>query len=259
MTPPSSPIPPARNGPKLQLSRLLRRSKSVKSKQSGFLQGGFRTHPSVVDTEAPFPLILPASPSDMEDDSSSIAPPYAELRRMSASYSNLRGLAQHQAASSPVTPLLPSPITREFPRESEAYFKFHNPRERPRPSDSDSDNDSVDSFNILSYYCDDPADSLWQPDGESLRGYSSRREPLEDDNQSTASESMPATPLEQEYPPALCTDESDWLANTTSHDERMRRFKSRYYQVVQQPWREVQTECGEDKVVSRPQTRKQQC
>ncbi|KIW74035.1 hypothetical protein PV04_02103 [Phialophora macrospora] len=247
MTPPSSPSPASRHRPKLQLSRLLRRSKSVKPKPSGLVQDGFRTHPLVITTKAPFPLIPPSPPSDMGDDSSSIAPPSAELRRMSASYSNLRGLALHQAASSPATPLLPSPYTKEFPRESEAFFKFHNPRDRPRTSDSDDD--SLDSFNILSYYCDDPADSVWEPDEDSLRDNPSRGETLEDDNQSTASESMPATPLGQEYRPDLCTDESDWLANTTSHDERRRRFKSRYYQVVQQPWREIETECGEDKVM----------
>ncbi|ETI27560.1 hypothetical protein G647_00009 [Cladophialophora carrionii CBS 160.54] len=170
---------------------------------------------------------------------------------MSASYNNLRVLAQHQAASSPVTPLFPSPIARESARECEPYFKFHNPRQRPQTSSSEDS--YVDSFNILSYYCDDPTDNLWQPEDRSSRDHSSCREALEDDNQSTASESMPATPLEQEYQPTFCTDESDWLANTTSYDERMRRFKSRYYQVVQQPWKETHSECDENKGVSYPQ------
>ncbi|OCT55124.1 hypothetical protein CLCR_00010 [Cladophialophora carrionii] len=247
MTPPSSPIQPRRNAPKLQLSRLFHRSKLVNSKQSGLLQDDLRTRPSVTNTKEPFPLLLPGPSSIVADGSSSVNPPNAELRRMSASYNDLRVLAQHQPASSPVTPLFPSPIARGSGRDCEPYFKFHNPRTRPQsPSSEDS---SVDSFNVLSYYCDDPADNLWQPEDESSRNHSSCREALEDDNQSTASESMPATPLEQEYQPTFCTDESDWLANTTSYDERMRRFKSRYYQVVQQPWKEIHSECGENKVM----------
>ncbi|KAL2439226.1 hypothetical protein ABEF95_016338 [Exophiala dermatitidis] len=36
---------------------------------------------------------------------------------------------------------------------------------------------------------------------------------------------------------AFCSsDESGWLANTTSHEERRRRFKARLCQVVQRPW-----------------------
>ncbi|EXJ63672.1 hypothetical protein A1O7_00007 [Cladophialophora yegresii CBS 114405] len=247
MTPPSSPTQPSRNGSKLQLSELLRRSKLIKSKQSGLPQDEIRTRPSANNMKGPFPLTLPALSSIVADSSSNVGPPYAELRRMSASYNNLRVLAQHRPVSSPVIPLFPSPIARDSPRESESYFKFHNPRHRPHTASSNDS--SVDSFNILSYYCDDPTDSLWQPEDESPMEHSSCREALEDDNQSTASESMPATPLQQEYQPTFCTDESDWLANTTSRDQRMRRFKSRYYQIVQQPWKEIHSECGENKVM----------
>ncbi|KAJ9608037.1 hypothetical protein H2200_007025 [Cladophialophora chaetospira] len=197
---------------------------------------------------APFPLILPDSPSIIEDDLSSDVLASAELRRMSASYNNLRGLAQHQAKSSPATPLLPSPIRRDFSRSSEAYFKFHNPREQPAtPASYD---DSLDSLTILSYYCDDLADHSLQPGEESLKQFPSDRATIEDDNLSSASESMPVTPLQQQHCPTFYTDESDWLANTTSHDERLRRFKSRYYQVVQQPCQGAHTEDSENKVMT---------
>ncbi len=248
MTPPSSPLPPARDGPRLQLSRLLRRSKTVKSNSSGSHQDKFRTRPSVTNMRAPFPLILPDSSSLAEDNSTCSPPSSAGLRRMYTSFNDLRGLAQHQVTASPTTPLLPSPITGDFPRASESYFKFHNPREQPAtPTSTD---ESLDSLTILSYHCDDLADDPWKPAAEALEGISSYRETLEDDAQSTASESMPVTPLEQECRPTICTDESDWLANTTSPDERRRRFKSRYYQVVQQPWTETDKDNSDSKVVS---------
>lgn len=63
---------------------------------------------------------------------------------------------------------------------------------------------------------------------------------------------MPVTPSEYNYghdtetrhrdtaTAAFCSsDESGWLANTTSHEERRRRFKARLYQVVQHPWSDV--------------------
>ncbi|EXJ96001.1 hypothetical protein A1O1_01127 [Capronia coronata CBS 617.96] len=63
---------------------------------------------------------------------------------------------------------------------------------------------------------------------------------------STVSESpMPVTPTESEHDhysrnrdtaTLSSSDESGWLANTTSHAERRRRFKARFYQVVQHPW-----------------------
>ncbi|EXJ73164.1 uncharacterized protein A1O5_04314 [Cladophialophora psammophila CBS 110553] len=147
---------------------------------------------------------------------------------MSASYTDLRALARSQAASSPVTPLLPSPIAGEPQPEGQSHFKFHNPRERlPTPIPND---DSLDSLHILSYYCNDP-----DCDEQDRAAHSSEQETLEDDNLSTASESMPVTPRDHEYQGTPCSDESGWLANTTSHEERIRRFKARYYQVVQRP------------------------
>ncbi|OAP58148.1 hypothetical protein AYL99_07238 [Fonsecaea erecta] len=156
---------------------------------------------------------------------------------MSASYHDLRALARKQVPSRPVSPLLPSPIVGAPQKESQPYFRFHNPRERlPTPVLSD---DSLDSLHILSYYCD-------EQDQASHSGHGT----LEDDNLSTASESTPVTPRDDdEYRGTLCSDESGWLANTTSHQERMRRFKARYYQVVQHPCTSVDTGDNEDGVM----------
>ncbi|KIW96523.1 uncharacterized protein Z519_03592 [Cladophialophora bantiana CBS 173.52] len=147
---------------------------------------------------------------------------------MSASYTDLRSLARSQAASSPVTPLLPSAIAGEPQPKGQSYFKFHNPRERlPTPIPND---DSLDSLHILSYYYNG-----LECDEQDQASHSSEQETLEDDSLSTASESMPVTPRDHEYEGTPCWDESGWLANITSHEERIRRFKARYYQVVQRP------------------------
>jgi hypothetical protein len=250
MTPPPSPFPIPRNGSNSQLSSLFRRSKSVRSTSTELLQDRFRTRSSVTEMKAPFPLLLPESASVSAFAQSSGMTPLSrsELRRMSVSYNDLRCLAQRQATSHPTTPLLPSPVIKEFPQETESYFKFRNPRE-PVPSRSTSDRESSDSLSILSYYCDGSEETSWSADKDSLKSQPSCQEPLVDDGVSTSSEAAPVTPVEQELPPAFC-DESDWLANTTSHDERMRRFKSRYWQVVQQPWTQEQAEHGESQVVS---------
>lgn len=248
MTPPSSPLRPARDGPRLQLSRLLRRSTSIKSNSSGSLQDKFRTRPSVTNMRAPFPLILPDSSSLPDENCSGSSCSSACLRRISASFNDLRSFAQHQAAPRTATPLLPSPITSDFPRATDSYFKFRNPREQSAtPISTD---ELLDSLTILSYYCDNLAKDTWKTEAGCSKPLSSDRETFEDDATSTASESMPVTPLEQECRPTICTDESDWLANTTSHDERRRRFKSRYCQVVQQPWTETDKDISDGKVVS---------
>ena len=245
MTPPSSLFPIPWNESRLQLLRLFRRTKSVKSRSSRLLRHKFRTRPCVTNMREPFPLLLPDSSSATDDESPSSDPSCSSLRRMPVSYKDLRCVSRHRAASGPVTPLLPSPIARDFPGESESYFKFHNPRGH-LPISGSMNEDALDELDILSYYCDDN----WNRDEESLAEQTSDRETLEDDDQSTASESMPLTPLEHDLRPPVCTDESDWLANTTSHDERMRRFKSRYYQVVQHPWTKIYGGHDEDKLVS---------
>ena len=165
---------------------------------------------------------------------------------MSTSYNDLRAVAQRHAMSSPATPLLPSPITREPRDEGQSYFKFHNPRGR----NSISDNESLDTLKILSYYYEDKQISNDLSLDDHVDYNTDHEEVVEDDDHSTASESMPTTPLDHEYRATFCSDESGWLANTTSHDERMRRFKTRFYQVVQHPWRNAYKQHGRDEVVS---------
>lgn len=257
MTPPSSPpLPSVRNGPQLQLSRLLQRSRSrsTKPKQSGLFKDKCRTtipRPSVTEMRLPLPLLLPESPSLTRSNSpTTIAYCSPGLRRMSASYNDLRALAQYHAVSSPLTPLLPSPITRESQFEARSFVRFHNPREQ-RPSISNDG--SVDSLQILSYYCNDNDTNSYEGRADDLeedtRGCSDRDTVEDDEESGTTSDSTPITPLDQDHQADFCSNESGWLANTTSHEERMRRFKARFYQIVQHPWTDVQREYGEDEVV----------
>ena len=244
ITPPSSPtLLPARNRVRLQLSKLLQRSRSVQSKNGGAPDKyrSMSTRPSVAEMKAPFPLLLPHSPSVSEEDSP--APGcLSGLRRMPTSYNDLRGLAQQQGGS-PITPLLPSPITGELEDEGRSYFKFHNPRSHSRTSN----NGSIDNLQILSYYCsNEKSDS----EGEQHSLHWPAVDDSHDLEESTASESSPATPIDQEFRDVLCADESGWLANTTSHQERRRRFKARFYQVVEHPCIDLQDGQREDQVVS---------
>ncbi|KIW25166.1 uncharacterized protein PV07_10827 [Cladophialophora immunda] len=238
VTPPPSPQPPTGDGSRTQLSRLLHRCRSAKSKQSRLLQARF---PTATSQETSFPLLLPEFPPICENNSPTTTLPSPGLRRMSASYNDLRALARNEAASSPISSLLPSPITGALQKEGGSCFRFHNPRERlPTPIPNE---DSLDSLHILSYYCDDQ-----DCDDQDQGSHSSEHGILENDNLSTASESMPVTPRDNEDRGILCSDESGWLANTTSHEERMRRFKARYYQVIQGPCALDRTEGSEDGV-----------
>jgi hypothetical protein len=246
----SPSAPPLRNASKLHFSRLLRRSKTVISRAQDRIRtdrpNAITTRSSVTNMRAPFPLLLPESPSVRP------VPDSPELRRMYISYSNLRALAQRQAGlASTASPLLPSPMSKGFPAQTQSYFKFHNPRlRRPVPVPQDDDADKLD---FLSYYLESKSNDLTlattnQAEISSL----SDKETLEHDSMSTASESMPSTPVEDELTPTCYSDESDWLANTTSHDERLRRFKARFCQVVQQPWRKGHAIDGEHEVVCLP-------
>jgi hypothetical protein len=171
---------------------------------------------------------------------------------MSISYSNLRALAQRQAGIA-ASPLLPSPISKDFPSQTQSYFKFHNPRPRkPVPVTQDDDEDKLD---LLSYYCESNSNDLTLTTVDPAETSSlSEEETLEHDSMSTASVSVPLTPVEDELTPTCYSDESDWLANTTSHDERLRRFKARFCQVVQQSWRQGHAVDGEHEVVNLPVT-----
>lgn len=249
MTPPASPaLPQARHGPKLQLSSFFRRSKSVRSKPTAFHDRTRTTtiRPSVVEMKAPFPLLLPESPS-VTENSPSIPNLSPGLRRMSASYHDLRAFAQRQASTTPETPPLPSSISRGPEKQDKACLHFQNSYRR---RDSLADTDSLESEEILTYYYDDRQPSNEQPCGYRRDSWTSDDTEIDDEEQSTASESMPVTPSGKEYCETIRSDESGWLANTTSHEERMRRFKTRFYQVVQHPWTSALGDGGEDEVVS---------
>lgn len=247
MTPPASPSLQARHGPKLQLSNFFRRPKSIRSKPTGFHDRTRTTtvRPSVVEMKAPFPLLLPESPS-VTENSPSIPSLSPGLRRMSASYCDLRAVAQRQANSSPQTPLLPSPISRGPDIQDHGYFHFQKPCIQ---RDSLADTNSLDSEDILTYYCDNQHYCKDKTRGYRRDSWTTHDTEIADEEQSTASESMPVTPSGQEYCDTIRSDESGWLANTTSHEERMRRFKTRFYQVVQHPWTSTLQGSGEDEVV----------
>lgn len=249
MTPPASPfLPPARHGPKLQLSNFFRRYKSTKSKAVEFHDRPRTTtiRPSVAEMKAPFQLLLPEC-SSVTETSPSIPNLSPGLRRMSASYYDLRAFAQRQASPGPNPTLLPSPISRGSENPSQGYFHFQNPCTW---RDSLADTYSISSEEILTYYCDDQRQTKEHASGYQKDSWTSDDTQIDDEEQSTASESMPVTPSGQEYCETICSDESGWLANTTSHQERVRRFKTRLYQVVQHPWTSTFRDAGEDEVVS---------
>ncbi|KAI1623885.1 hypothetical protein EDD37DRAFT_610089 [Exophiala viscosa] len=241
ITPPTTPplaFPKADS--KSGLSRILRRSRSTRSKHgdSQTTTPMINSRPSVAEMKAPFPLLLPQSPS-LTEDAPSVTASSSSLRRMSISYNSLRALAQQHAASSPARSLLPSPITREPHNDGQSYFMFQDSWEQT----STSKEELVDNLQIVSHYCNEEPAEI-SNDTPSIRDFASS-----DDEQSTASESVPVTPSDHGYPEAFCSSESGWLANTTSRDERQRRFKSRYYQVVQRPWTEGCTEGGDEEVM----------
>jgi len=248
VTPPSSPLfLPLEKGSCLQLSKLLRRPRALKwkSDSSQKMSGALTAQSSLTKMKSPFPLLLPDSPSLTGRSSPATTSPPG-LHRMSASYNDLRTLAQRHGVLNAGTALLPSPLAKDSQDDTRSYFKFYNPRDRT----SISDNESLDSLQILSYYYDDDNETRDRPIHVPLDECSDHEQQINDDNQSTTSESMPATPLDQEYRATFCSEESDWLANTTSYEERGRRFKARCYQVVQHPWTDVHKQHGEDEVVS---------
>lgn len=231
----------------MQLSRILR-SKFVKPSYRGLFEDRFRTAISrPITSSMSTPFSRPASPSTLANDHPpGTQLPTRNLRRMSASHNDLRRIAKRQNSNLTI-PLLPSPIEKEVSSKGNSYFQFHNPREcvlNPALHDT-----PLDTFAILSYYCDEQDTNQEEPDANYPTLNCSDPDSSEDDCQSTCSESMPLTPLDQNSQSALCSDESDWLANTTSHEERMRRFKTRYYQVVEQHWTKVHTDNSRDEVV----------
>ena len=198
--------------------------------------------------KAPFPLLLPCSPSPSEEDM-----PHTTctsgLRRTSTSYNDLRSIAQRHAAT-PVTPLLPSPITIGVQEEGQCYFQFHNPRAQ-RPTSKD---ESLDKLQILSYYLGDEEEHVVSGEDSSAGSTNDGCDDDDDDDAHSQSDYSPVTPIDQTCHDVFRSDESGWLANTTSHEERRRRFKARFYQVVQHPYSNHQGAQGDDHVVSRSRT-----
>jgi hypothetical protein len=255
LTPPSSPDAPrqqvSRHGSRLQLSKLLRRPR---------LHRRLQTRHSIDPLDRPFvsmmkaPLILPESPVETDCSSTSTVSPIEppELRRVSASYQDLRSIAAQQSASKPsqpTTPLFPSPITHELFEQGEAYFQFHNPRLPP----TDGEYKSYDDLHILScYYDDSRSESMLEIERE--LDDDSVSEPSLDlrdgDDNSTTSEDIPHTPRNRPFRATCSSDESGWLANSTTPSERMRRFKSRCYQVVQHPMDYRREKKDENELVS---------
>lgn len=244
-------IPPTRrvqpltcDGYRLQISKLLQRTRSVRSKANG-LQSRLRrmaTGSSLPQIKAPFSLKLTPTPR-MSEEQSSTTLCSRELRRSGTSSEDLRGLARQHAVG-PGTPLLPSPITHDSKHEEDSYFGLSDTR-----AANQTLNDAVlDKLQILSYYCNE------EDSGSTTGGYlcceSATDDKASENDDSTASDSVPVTPIDQISHPFVCSDESGWLANTTSHDERQRRFKARVYQIVQHPCNQYDPEYADDQVVS---------
>ena len=259
LTPPESPDLPysaiMRHGPRLQLSKLLRRAKADTDKPQVPVRRSSPARPYVSEMKAPFALVLPDSPIDSDASSvfSASLHPTPGLRRRSPTYHDLHSLAtrQKERISRRVeSPLLPSPIIKDNSVQSDSYFYFRNPR-RPRPTAYRL----YEDLHIPSCYEDsedNEAVAALQPNHEthdtddSLSQYSLVLEG--DDSRSTSSNGVPMTPVDQIHRTSThCSDESGWLANETSCNERETRFKARCVQVVHCP--DDQTD-GRNNIVS---------
>ena len=257
LTPPSSPDAPrlraTRQGPRLQLSRLLRRSKLAKPSRSNSSTNPL-DRPFVSMMKEPFPLLLPDSPVETDCSSTSTVSPIdpPELRRVSASYQDLRSIAARQSLSKPsqpTTPLLPSPIIHDLFEQNESYFQFHN----PRLTRTDGEYKSYEDLHILScYYDNSRTESMLDIERELDDDNVSEGSlsPGDGDNNSTASDDLPRTPNNRPARDTFDSEESGWLANSTTPSERVRRFKARCYQVVQHPMNYRSEEKDENEIVS---------
>ena len=242
LTPPESPDAPNRpttkNGPRLQLTRLLRRTRTDPDQSHLSVRRASPVRPYVSAMKAPFQLRLPDSPIDSDcSSSSSSSPVFApKLRPRAPTYHDLRSLAARQKehfSQRVDTPLLPSPIEKGDMIQSDSYFTFTNPRQ-PRP-----EYNSYQDLHILSCYCDKKVDEVEQSpsntnDDKDERSQSSYEDGS--DSRSISTIDTPVTPEEQIYRiSTVQSDESGWLANDTSVTEREKKFKARCFQVVQQP------------------------
>jgi hypothetical protein len=209
----------------------------------------------VSESRLPQAYTDPESPVGSDYTSSTISPVSPpELRRVPDSYHDLRSAATDHSSKPPrlETPLLPSPIAYDIGGPDEPLFRFHN----PRLVRSTNEYKSYDDLHILSCYYDDSKTASLQDIEKQLDdGRDNHSEDLmeevDDANSSTTdTEDAPVTPRNQARRSTVCSEESDWLASTRSHSERLRRFKARYYQVVQHPVSTKRQESKEDQIVS---------
>ena len=219
LTPPSSPDAPYKrliwHSPKLQLPRVLRKGKLRKSTRSNNTFDPL-AGPLVPTMREPFPLLLPASPVDTEYSSSSNASPIdpPELRRVSASYQDLRSLAARHSVSKPLqptTPLLPSPIIRDLFEQEDALFPFHN----PRPTRDEGEYRSYEDLHILSCYYDDNKTASLDDIERDLEDVNVSETILSGDDgdiDSTVFEDLPQTPTNRPERDTFGSAESGWLA-----------------------------------------------
>jgi hypothetical protein len=274
-TPPSSPDSNGssnRAGPRLHLSKRLQNGDKHSPRESRRATNGaippgscvkcdskspFR---AVTEMREPFPLMLPDSPT--LTDESLYDEEKQRLRRVSASYLDLRALAQVQPGPSTSrlnTPLLPSPmfIPGEEKTELNSYFAYPKRRDRDTPPPEEVDDDApYETHRIISGYCKKERWSLLLDEVRQSRQASQLRHATSPWSQTrrtapTSPQSLSPSPKPRKRD-RTCSTESDWLANTMSHEERVRRFKQRCFQVVQHPARknsQAPNE-GEDQIVS---------
>ena len=257
LTPPSSPDRSRQRtvlqGPRLQLPKILRRPKVAKSTRSNRSVDP-PDRPFVSMMTEPFPLLLPESPVDTDCSTSSTTSRYnpPELRRLSASYHDLRSLAARHSiskVSQTTTPLLPSPIIHDLFEQHDALFRFCN----PRLTRVDGEYKSYEDLHILSCYYDDNRIASMDDIERELEDVNVSEASLNggnEDDDSTISEDMPRTPTNRSVRDTFGSEESGWLANATSPSERMRKFQARYYQIMQHPMDHRSAEKDENAIVS---------
>ena len=258
-TPPTSPDvarqPGTRQGPQLHIPTMLKRTKACEKVQTASRQIPITVKRSYVsETKIPFPLLLPESPIDNDYSSTDTISPISqpELRRVSASYHDLRFIAAHQSSSKQTplsTLLLPNPIVHDTVRTSQLFFQSQNPR-LPR---STGDYKSYEDLHILSCYCDESRSGSMEEIEKQLNDDTPSHGSLtaEDrDSDSTEIEEMPETPKDKVGHNTCLSEESNWLASTRSHEERVRRLAARCYQIVQRPVRKKTLRREEDQIVS---------
>lgn len=274
-TPPSSPESndsSKRAGPRLHLSKFLQKGDKLSARRSRRATNG-ATPPdtcvkrgsrspsrAVTEMKEPFPLMLPDSPA--LTDESLHDEQKQRLRRVSASYLHLRALAQVRSVPSTSrlnTPLLPSPMFMPGIEKTEAnsYFAYPKRQEKGSPRLEDiSDDAPYETHRIISGYCKKERWSLLLNEVRESKQASQLRHTSSPYSQ--ARRTAPTSPQALSPSPKprkrdrTCSTESDWLANTMSHEERVRRFKQRCFQVVQHPTRKtvLRPSDGEDEIVS---------